>query len=150
MDLPNGGSLLATGSDDQTIKLWQVPSGGLTRSLTESDAQYELKGHYGGVRALEFHPTAPVMASAAASTEIAFWDLEKGTKLAGGGFSHGLGSGSSGGGKQTIIALVLCLASSPPSTSRMNHNSTVRESLSKSPCTHPIIDLIVVFVVPCI
>ncbi len=33
-------------------------------------------GHYYGVRAVEFHPTAPIVASAAGASEVFLWDIE--------------------------------------------------------------------------
>lgn len=65
----NTNSMLATGADDQHVKLWSVPKEGLTKSLGSDDA-IDLSGHYYGVRALEFHPSAPILVSAAGANEV--------------------------------------------------------------------------------
>jgi hypothetical protein len=71
-----GDGLLATGSDDQHVCLWRIPEGGLSSSLSAEDAVADLRGHAYGVRALAWHPTAPILASAAGSEEMLLWDVE--------------------------------------------------------------------------
>src|SRR5437870_927276 len=58
---------LATGGDDQTVRLYDVPKGGLPSALN---------GHQGRIQALAFHPDGEVLASAAAEEEeIILWDI---------------------------------------------------------------------------
>lgn len=51
------------------------------RSLGGDGALAELSGHYWGVRAIEYHPTAPLLASAAGPSELFFWDLNTHQKV---------------------------------------------------------------------
>jgi WD40 repeat protein len=55
---------LSSASDDMTVKIWEVPDGGLTDKL--STPLQTLSGHGKPVTLLHFHPTANnVIASAA-------------------------------------------------------------------------------------
>lgn len=77
---PFSEHILATGSEDMLIKLWQIPEGGLTSNVTESLA--DLHGHSRKVTLLRFHPTAgTVLASAAADNTVKIWDAERATEM---------------------------------------------------------------------
>src|SRR4029077_5087877 len=60
------GRLLASASDDHTVRLWN-PSDG--RALAQ------LQGHTGNVTALAFSPDGRTLASGALDGQILFWDL---------------------------------------------------------------------------
>eukprot|EP00759_Apiculatamorpha_spiralis_P012750 PhF_6_TR19660/c0_g1_i1/m.28696/K13886/CORO1B_1C_6; coronin-1B/1C/6 len=72
-------SLLATASEDNTIKLWNLPADGITADVTESVAT--LQGHGKKVGILAYHPSAAnVLASASMDNTVRTWDLEKGER----------------------------------------------------------------------
>jgi len=74
---PFNDNILATSSDDSTVKLWYVPDGGLTERITTP--LQTLVGHAKPVTLLHFHPTANnVIASAAKDPAIKVWDIERG------------------------------------------------------------------------
>lgn len=74
---PFNGDILATGSVDSKICIWQIPEGGLTESLTEPALRMDK--HFKKVIFLEFHPTSSnVLASASADKTIKLWDIETG------------------------------------------------------------------------
>jgi coronin-1B/1C/6 len=74
---PFDDSMIATASEDTTVKLWQVPEGGLTTSI--STPLVDLVGHSRKVTCLRFHPTAAnVILSAAGDNTVKLWDIEKG------------------------------------------------------------------------
>ena len=64
------GSLLATGSDDRTIALWNVAADG---GLTERS---RLRGHEERVRSLTFSPDGHWLASAGEEPAVRLWNLE--------------------------------------------------------------------------
>jgi WD40 repeat protein len=66
------GNLLASGSDDHTIKLWDVATGTELR---------ELRGHLAEVYTLAFAPSGRVLASGSFDTSIRFWDVATGEEL---------------------------------------------------------------------
>ena len=73
---PFNEQLLASCSDDSTVKLWGIPPGGLTETLTEP--LVDLRGHGRKVTLLRFHPTASnVLASVSADMLCKVWDVEK-------------------------------------------------------------------------
>lgn len=73
---PFNDSLLATASDDGTIRAWFIPEEGVTKDITEADA--DLRGHTKKVMFSRFHPSADcTIASAAADSTIRIWDLQK-------------------------------------------------------------------------
>jgi len=53
---PFNDNIIASASEDATIKVWYIPDGGLTSDL--SDWLVELGGHKRRVGFLEWHPTA--------------------------------------------------------------------------------------------
>ncbi|KAG5176878.1 hypothetical protein JKP88DRAFT_334438, partial [Tribonema minus] len=68
--------LVASCSEDCTIKIWGIPDGGVTETITES--LVDLGGHQRKVTLLRFHPTANnILASVGADQLIKLWDIEK-------------------------------------------------------------------------
>lgn len=67
------GRVLASASDDHTVKLWEVPSGVEIRTLM---------GHLDTVRAIAFSPNGRWLASASYDKTIKVWDASSGTELA--------------------------------------------------------------------
>jgi WD40 repeat protein len=61
------GSLLAAGSLDNTVQLWDVASG--------EPVGRPLIGHTGGVNAVAFSPDGRLLASASDDTTIRIWDI---------------------------------------------------------------------------
>lgn len=72
--------ILASCSEDQTVKIWRIPEGGLTANL--ETAEVDLQGHGRKVTLLRFHPTASnVLASTSADQTVKLWDIEKGQEI---------------------------------------------------------------------
>ncbi len=72
--------VIASASEDCTIKVWGIPEGGLTETITES--LVDLHGHGRKVTLLRFHPTANnVLASISTDTTVKLWDIEKGEEM---------------------------------------------------------------------
>jgi len=63
------GNLLATGSADHTVILWDVKSPGNTIIIAR------LKGHEGKVLSLAFSPEGSILATASADSTVILWDL---------------------------------------------------------------------------
>ena len=77
---PFNDFILATGSEDSTVKVWSIPEGGLTANV--ADPLVNLTGHQKKVTLLRFHPTASnVLASASGDHSIKLWDIEKGSNI---------------------------------------------------------------------
>ena len=71
---PFNDSLLATASEDATIKMWIIPEEGIVKDVTESDA--DLRGHSKKVIFSKFHPSAEMtMGSAAADNTVRIGDV---------------------------------------------------------------------------
>ncbi|MEH2395791.1 MAG: hypothetical protein V7K21_30510, partial [Nostoc sp.] len=66
------GQTLASGSSDNTIKLWDVRRGNLLQTLT---------GHSGWVRSLAFSPDGQTLASGSDDDTIKLWDVRRGNLL---------------------------------------------------------------------
>ena len=66
------GKLLATGSYDQTIRIWDTATGQELQTLT---------GHNGGVFGLSFRPDGRVLASASSDRTVKLWDVATGQRL---------------------------------------------------------------------
>ena len=60
------GTRLASGSDDQTVKLWDVRSGELVRTLS---------GHTSSVRSVAFSPDGTRLASGSDDQTVKLWDV---------------------------------------------------------------------------
>jgi coronin-1B/1C/6 len=73
-------NIIASGSDDCTVKIWGIPEGGLTESI--HDPLVDLHGHERKVSHINFHPTADnVLVSTSSDFSIRYWDIEKGTAM---------------------------------------------------------------------
>jgi hypothetical protein len=68
-----GGKLLASGSSDGKIKLWNLETGELIRSLT---------GHQGAVQALAISPDGRQLISASQDAKLGIWELDRGQLMA--------------------------------------------------------------------
>ena len=66
------GKILASGSVDGTIKLWNVKTGTEIRTFT---------GHKGGVYSVAFISYGTILASGSADMTIKFWNVETGTEI---------------------------------------------------------------------
>uniref|UniRef100_A0A8D8WS19 Coronin n=1 Tax=Cacopsylla melanoneura TaxID=428564 RepID=A0A8D8WS19_9HEMI len=77
---PFNDNIIASCSDDCTVKLWYIPDGGLSGNLNEWIM--DLHGHKRRVGYIEWHPTAEnVVASAGFDYLIILWDVGKGEAL---------------------------------------------------------------------
>ena len=65
----NGSLQLASGSKDQTIKLWNM--------WDDGNMYKTLKGHAGAVRSCDWSPTASLLCSAGDNRQAYIWDAEK-------------------------------------------------------------------------
>ncbi|KNC46307.1 coronin [Thecamonas trahens ATCC 50062] len=73
---PFNDFIVASGSEDCTAKVWQVPEGGPTENVTEP--LLTLSGHGRKVGQLQFHPVAAnVLATSSTDLTIRLWDIEK-------------------------------------------------------------------------
>ncbi|XP_055528252.1 coronin-1C-like isoform X3 [Wyeomyia smithii] len=71
---PFDDNMIASASDDCTIKVWKIPEGGLTSNLSECTV--DLAGHKRKVMHIEWHPTASnVLISAGFDHLICLWDI---------------------------------------------------------------------------
>jgi WD40 repeat protein len=66
------GRLVASGSDDNTIKLWDVATGRQLRTLS---------GHSSAVWSIAFSPRGGVLASGSNDTTVRLWEVASGRKL---------------------------------------------------------------------
>ena len=79
---PFNDDIVATGSADCTVKLWRIPSDGLTEHLKKS--LLTLEGHSKRIQFTEFHPTSNnILATASATNvnEVKVWDISTGDEV---------------------------------------------------------------------
>ncbi|KAB1257209.1 Coronin-2B [Camelus dromedarius] len=70
-------NIIASCSEDTSVRIWEVPEGGLKRNMTE--ALLELHGHSRRVGLVEWHPTANnVLFSAGYDYKVLIWNLDVG------------------------------------------------------------------------
>ena len=83
---PFKDTLLATASDDATVKLWEIPLPGLKQNLSQDLLTY--KGHTRRAAFVKFNPVAnDVIASASTDYSLHIWNLSKGELYSKGEFS---------------------------------------------------------------
>ncbi|KAK0137010.1 Coronin-7 [Merluccius polli] len=71
---------LAVAGEDAKIRIWRVPEGGLTETLTEPDVI--LQGHTEKIYSIGFHPLASdLLVSSSYDLTVRLWDLEKGAEV---------------------------------------------------------------------
>lgn len=77
---PFHDQIIASGSEDQTVKVWGIPEGGLTENIAEP--LVDLHGHARKVTLIRFNPTANnVLASVSSDLSTKLWDIEKGVEI---------------------------------------------------------------------
>ncbi|XP_050398684.1 uncharacterized protein LOC126816312 isoform X16 [Patella vulgata] len=73
---PFNENIIASGADDSTIKLWQIPDEGLYSNLTEWSV--DLHGHQRKVGYVEWHPTAEnILLSVGFDFKCIVWNVEQ-------------------------------------------------------------------------
>lgn len=76
---PFNDNIIASGSEDCTVKLWYIPDGGLGMATDLTEFLVELQGHRRRVTILEWHPTAEnILLSAGYDHRILVWNIAKG------------------------------------------------------------------------
>lgn len=73
---PFDDGLLATGSQDQTVKLWKIPKEGLKTDLTKPEMV--LPEQPRRVETVTFHPTADCILATSSAQGITVWDMIEG------------------------------------------------------------------------
>uniref|UniRef100_A0A8C0Y5B1 Coronin n=2 Tax=Cyprinus carpio TaxID=7962 RepID=A0A8C0Y5B1_CYPCA len=74
---PHNDNIIASGSEDCSVMIWEIPDGGLTSPL--SDPVVKLDGHSKRVGILSWHPTAHnVLMSAGCDNVIILWNVARG------------------------------------------------------------------------
>ena len=67
---PFDENLIASASEDCVVKLWQIPDGGVTETMTESAA--DLQAHQRKVTHLNWHPTAEFLLASGGGDGMVF------------------------------------------------------------------------------
>ncbi|XP_062514587.1 coronin-7-like [Corticium candelabrum] len=75
---PFDDCLLATGSEDLSVRLWRIPPEGLTENL--STPETSLKGHEKRVEGVLFHPTANDVLTSSSGNTVRVWDIQSSTE----------------------------------------------------------------------
>ncbi|XP_068606350.1 coronin-1A [Brachionichthys hirsutus] len=74
---PHNDNIIASGSEDCSVMIWEIPDGGLTSPLTEPVVK--LNGHSKRVGILSWHPTARnVLLSAGCDNLLILWNVARG------------------------------------------------------------------------
>lgn len=87
---PFDDTMLATGSEDTNIKIWQIPEdweptdekGNSKKGENLSESLIDLQGHQKKVTLLRYHPTAEGgLLSSSADTTVKLWDVESAAEV---------------------------------------------------------------------
>uniref|UniRef100_A0A1A8KYX0 Coronin n=1 Tax=Nothobranchius pienaari TaxID=704102 RepID=A0A1A8KYX0_9TELE len=74
---PHDDNVIASASEDCTVKVWQIPDGGLTSPMTE--ALVTLEGHNKRVGILAWHPSAfNILLTAGCDNVMCVWNVDTG------------------------------------------------------------------------
>lgn len=74
---PHDDNIIASASEDNTVKVWQIPDGGLNKPMTE--AIITLEGHSKRVGIIAWHPSAlNILLSAGCDNVICVWNVGTG------------------------------------------------------------------------
>ncbi|KAI5722521.1 hypothetical protein M8J76_009584 [Diaphorina citri] len=74
---PHDDNVIASGSEDCVVKVWQIPDGGISRTLTEPVV--DLLYHQRRVGLVLWHPTAQnVLLTAGSDNNVAIWNVGTG------------------------------------------------------------------------
>ncbi|XP_064841856.1 coronin-7-like, partial [Oncorhynchus masou masou] len=77
---PFNSHRLVVAGDDAKLRVWQVPEGGLTETLTEPETI--LQGHTEKIYSVKFHPLASgLLASSSYDQTVRLWNLESGDEV---------------------------------------------------------------------
>ncbi|XP_033208000.1 coronin-6 isoform X2 [Belonocnema kinseyi] len=77
---PHNDNVIASGSEDCVVKVWQIPDGGISRTLTESVVDLQL--HQRRVGLVLWHPTAlNVLLTAGSDNLVIIWNVGTGEAL---------------------------------------------------------------------
>jgi len=77
---PHNDNVIASGSEDCYVKVWQIPDGGITRTMTESVV--DLVGHQRRVGLVLWHPSAQnILLSAGSDNKVNIWNVGTGECL---------------------------------------------------------------------
>ena len=77
---PFDDHIIASASEDLTVKVWAIPEGGLTANI--ETPLVDLHGHSRKVSLLRFHPTAAnVLASVGGDNTVKLWDVSAGREI---------------------------------------------------------------------
>jgi len=86
---PFRANLLATGSDDATVRLWEIPQGGVSEDITVE--QQKFTGHTKKVGMLNFNPTvAEVIATGSFDNTVNVWNICNGQSYHKTSFADGI------------------------------------------------------------
>lgn len=77
---PHNDNVIASGSEDCVVKVWQIPDGGISRTLTESIVDLQL--HQRRVGLVLWHPSAlNVLLTAGSDNLVIIWNVGTGEAL---------------------------------------------------------------------
>ena len=78
---PFDDGLVATGSQDQTIKLWRLPSAGTGLKSDMTTAELVLPEQTRRVETVTWHPTADCLLTSSSGTSVTLWDCVTGAEV---------------------------------------------------------------------